>query len=95
MWGNVVWVAFVLVQAADGLFTYVGMQLHGIAAEANPLIAWYAATYGIAASVLTAKIFAALCGVVLHAGERHQVLAALTLAYGVIALWPWTLVLWP
>jgi hypothetical protein len=95
LYGDVVWIAFVVVQAMDGLFTYVGMQLHGIAAEANPLIAWYAATYGITASVLFAKLFAALCGAVLHASARHQVLAVLTLTYSLVAIWPWTMVLWP
>ena len=95
IYGNAVWVAFVMIQAADGLLTYLGMHLHGIGAEANPLIAWYAATYGITASVLSAKIFATMCGAILHVGDRHQILAILTLAYGGVAVWPWTMVLWP
>jgi len=95
MYGDFVWIAFVVVQAADGLFTYLGMHLHGVAAEANPLIGWYAATYGITASVVAAKLFAAACGAVLHTSARHQALAMLTLVYCGAALWPWTMVLWP
>jgi hypothetical protein len=95
LYANGIWIAFVAVQAIDGMFTYVGMHLHGIVAEANPLIAWSAASYGIGASVVSAKLFAAACGVILHLTERHQALALLSLAYMAAAIWPWTLLLWP
>ena len=60
-----------------------------------PLIAWSAASYGIGASVVSAKLFASACGAILHLTERHQALALLSLGYIAAALWPWTLLLWP
>ena len=92
--GNAIWIAFVAVQACDGLFTYVGMQWLGVEAEANPVIAWYATTYGIGTSVLGAKLFATACGAILHISGHHRTLAALTFAYALVAIWPWTIVLW-
>lgn len=94
-WGDLVWIAFVVVQAGDGLLTYLGMHLYGVTAEANPLIGWYAAAYGITPSVVGAKLFAAICGAVLHTSARHMALVLLTLVYCGAAIWPWTLVLWP
>jgi hypothetical protein len=35
-----IWIAFVLVQALDGVMTFVGMHTFGLSIEANPLIAW-------------------------------------------------------
>jgi hypothetical protein len=95
IYGDLVWIAFVLVQAADGMLTYVGIHAFGLVAEANPLIAWYALEYGIAAAIVGAKLFATLCGALLHASERHQVLALLTLAHCVVAIWPWSQLLFP
>ena len=40
---ELVWVAFVVVQALDGAMSYIGVHTFGAWIEANPLVAWYAA----------------------------------------------------
>ena len=47
--GNVVWVAFVSAQAADGVLTYLGLHTFGAGSEGNPIVAWYMAALPAAA----------------------------------------------
>jgi hypothetical protein len=93
--GTVIFFAFTLAQLADGLFTYVGITAFGINIEANPIIAWYAATFGVGVALVGAKTVALLCATALHLTGRHYVIGVLTIGYAVGALWPWTKVLWP
>jgi len=88
--GDVIWVLFIGAQAADGVFTYLGLRVYGIGMEGNPLISWYATTVGIGAALASAKLLAATCAVFLHLVGRHVTLAALTVVYLVGAVWPWT-----
>jgi len=95
LFGDVVWVLFVAVQAADGVCTYVGLQLFGIGMEGNPLIGWHAATFGIGTALVSAKLLAATCAAFLHSVGRHITLALLTIVHLVGAVWPWSRILWP
>ena len=87
--GDIVWLAFVVVQALDGVFSYVGVRTIGPWIEANPVVAWYASEYGPAIAFLGAKLFAVACGTVLYAMSRHRTLALLTLIYVIFAVGPW------
>jgi len=83
------WLAFVIVQALDGAFSYIGVSLHGPAIEGNPLVAWYLAAFGPAVGFTVAKLFAVTCGAVLYITAHHRWVAALTLIYVIFAVGPW------
>jgi hypothetical protein len=93
--GNTVFVLFTLVQLGDGVLTYRGMRVFGVGIEGNPLIVWFSATVGAGLALVGAKTLAMVCAAVLHLTARHQVIAVLTLAYLVAAIWPWTRLIWP
>jgi hypothetical protein len=84
-----IWIAFVLVQALDGVLTLVGMHTFGLRIEANPLIAWYAHALGPEVAVSAAKLFAVGCGVALYLTAHYRTIAALALTYVLAALGPW------
>lgn len=90
---QLVFVAFMLTQLLDGILTYMGVSIFGIAAEGNPILAWMMASYGEVLALAGAKIVAALCGVALYILAVDRLLAALTLVYVGAAIIPWTLVL--
>ena len=91
---ELIWIAFVLVQALDGAMTFLGVQAFGTAIEANPLVAWYVSAFGPAVALAAAKLFAIACGIALHLTGRHGTLAALTCTYVVAAVGPWMHILW-
>ncbi len=90
---QLVFAAFLLTQILDGILTYMGVSIFGVAAEGNPILAWLMASYGEAFALAGAKIVAALCGVALYVLAVDRLLAALTLVYIGAAVVPWTLVL--
>jgi hypothetical protein len=90
---EVLWLAFVSVQALDGAMSYIGVSLHGPAIEANPLVAWYLSALGPAVGFTAAKLFAVMCGAVLYVTARHKWVAVLTLLYLVVAVGPWAQIL--
>jgi len=90
---QLVFVAFLLTQILDGILTYMGVSIFGIAAEGNPILAWMMVSYGELMALAGAKIVAAMCGVALYALAVDRLLAALTLVYVGAAIVPWTLVL--
>jgi hypothetical protein len=87
------WLAFVTVQALDGVMSYIGVHRHGLSVEANPLVSWYLITFGPAIGFAAAKLFAISCGAVLYITDRHRWVAALTLLYILFAVGPWVHVL--
>lgn len=95
LFGDVIWVLFISAQAADGVLTYLGLRSFGIGMEGNPLISWYAATFGVGVALTSAKLLAAGCAAFLHYLGRHLTLASLTVLYLLGAVWPWTQLLWP
>ncbi|MEX2272306.1 MAG: DUF5658 family protein [Vicinamibacterales bacterium] len=90
---QLVFAAFLLTQILDGILTYVGVSIFGVAAEGNPILAWLMASYGEIIALTGAKLVAALCGVALYLLAVDRLLAVLTLVYIGAALVPWTLVL--
>lgn len=90
IFGDAAILAFVLAQAADGVFTYLGIALFGTSIEGNPLVAWYVGALGAGTAVFGAKIFAVACGATLHYRSMHRTIAALTIIYLTAAVWPWT-----
>jgi hypothetical protein len=95
VFGDAVWVAFVAAQAADGVCSYVGLRVFGIGIEGNPLIVWFASTFGIGVTLTSAKLIAATCAAFLHRAGRHRTVGVLAILYLTVAVEPWTRVLWP
>jgi hypothetical protein len=87
--GNVVVIAFLVAQACDGVFTYVGVATYGAHLEGNPLLGWLMGALGCAAGVAMAKAAAGAFGIVLHLVAVHRVVAALAAFYFVAAVVPW------
>jgi hypothetical protein len=92
--GNVVVVAFLIAQACDGVFTYVGVATYGLHVEGNPLLGWLIGALGSGVGVATAKAAAGGFGIVLHLIAVHRILAALAAFYVAVAVVPWIAVLY-
>ena len=90
---ELVFLAFVVVQAMDGVMSYIGVRIFGSWIEANPLVAWYASVLGPAMAFTLVKLFAIACGTMLYLTARHRTVAALTLFYLAFAVAPWVHVL--
>jgi hypothetical protein len=90
---ELVFFAFVTVQILDGVMSYIGVHTFGSWIEANPLVAWYASTFGPAVAFTVVKLFAVACGAMLYLTARHRTVAALTLFYLAFAVVPWAHVL--
>jgi hypothetical protein len=90
---ELVFLAFIVVQAMDGIMSYVGVRTFGSWIEANPLVAWYASAFGPAVAFTAVKLFAIACGAILYLMSRHRTVAALTLFYLAFAVVPWAHVL--
>jgi hypothetical protein len=86
-------VAFLLVQCFDGVFTYVGVSAFGLGIEANPLVAGLMTHLGLGAGLLSAKMTAAVLGILLHCRQVHLVVAVLTGFYAAAAIGPWAMIL--
>jgi hypothetical protein len=81
------------VQVLDGGLTYAGLTHLGLQAEANPIVAWYAAAMGPGAGLVAIKLFAMGCGTILHLAARPALILALTGLYVGAAIVPWLSVL--
>jgi hypothetical protein len=93
LFGDLVLVAFLLVQCFDGVFTYVGVSAFGLGIEANPVVAGLMAHLGLGAGLLSAKITAGFLGILLHYRQVHLAVAVLTGFYAAAAIAPWTMIL--
>jgi uncharacterized membrane protein len=91
--GDVAVVVFLIAQALDGVLTYIGVSTYGPGMEGNPLIAWLMAQMGEGAGLATAKITAGAFGIALHLSSVHRAVALLTVFYLVVAITPWTMIL--
>lgn len=80
---------FLVAQFWDGIFTYVAVDVHGLAAEGNALLATWMAILGPAPTLLAAKLGAAAGGILLYARGVHGALAGLTVLYALGAIAPW------
>ena len=93
VFGDVVLVAFLLLQVFDGALTYVGVISFGISMEANPIVAALMTHLGHGAALMTAKLIAASLGIGLHLHGTHGAVAALAVFYAAAAVLPWTVIL--
>lgn len=92
--GNVVWVAFVAAQAADGVLTYLGLHTFGAGSEGNPIVAWYVTALGTGHALVGAKSLSVACAAFLHLQGRHLLVALLTGLCLSAAVAPWISLLW-
>ncbi len=83
---------FLTAQAWDGIFTFVAVGVHGIAAEGNILLASWMWLVGPAPALVGAKLLASGGGILLYVCGVHRLLAGLTLLYAVAAIVPWLIV---
>ena len=89
LFGDGILLAFILAQAADGAFTYLGVAT-GSAVEGNPLVAWSIAMFGAGVAVVGAKTMAIACGATLHMQAMHRTIGLLTILYLAAAVLPWS-----
>ena len=88
--GDIVVVAFLIVQGLDGAFTYLGLRMWGPGIEANPLVSSVISYAGVGPGIAGAKLVAVALGIMLHLRRVHDVVAMLTLVYLTMAIIPWT-----
>jgi hypothetical protein len=88
--GNWAIILFLVTQALDGVFTYVGLTVYGPTIEANPLLGWLMHSFGAGPALAGAKLTAAGLGILLHLVAVHRAVALLTLLYACAAIIPWT-----
>lgn len=89
--GDIAVVTFMVVQALDGILTYLGVHIWGPSVEANPLISSAVSVAGVGTGVAIAKLFAVGLGMVLHLRRVHGVVALLTAFYLAVAIVPWAM----
>jgi len=89
--GDIAVVTFMVVQALDGILTYMGVHIWGPSVEANPLISSAVSFAGVGTGVAMAKLFAVGLGMVLHLRRVHGVVALLTAFYLAVAIVPWAM----
>jgi hypothetical protein len=90
--GDSVVLAFLVVQALDGVLTYVGISL-GQAGEGNPLVGGMMAAFGLGPGLAGAKLLAGSLGIALHLFGTHRLVALLTALYVGAAIVPWAALL--
>lgn len=89
--GDIAVVTFMVVQALDGAFTYLGVHIWGPSVEANPLIGSAVSFAGVGAGLAAAKFIAVGLGMLLHLRRVHGVIALLTAFYLAVAIVPWAM----
>ena len=87
--GDLLVVAFMVMQCLDGVFTYLGVGIWGPAIEANPLVSSAMTPRAVAAGLGGAKLLAIGFGMLLHLRRVHNVVALLTAIYFAVAILPW------
>lgn len=87
--GELAILVFFVVQALDAGLTYWGVATYGRSIEANPLIAHLMHAIGEGPALASAKVTAAVCGMILHLTQVHRIVVALTAFYLCAAIGPW------
>lgn len=80
---------FIAAQVWDGIFTWVAVDVHGVTAEGNVILATWMALAGPAPTLVAAKTLAMAGGVLLYVRGVHGILATLTAIYAWAAIGPW------
>ena len=91
--GDLAVAGFLLAQALDGALTYFGVSLWGANVEANPLVSSVVGAAGLGVGLTAAKLVAVACGIALHLGRIHNLVALLTAIYVAAAIIPWSMLL--
>ena len=91
--GDMALLGFLIAQACDGVFTYVGIATTGPGIEGNPLISSLMNVMGGGAALVGVKVVAGSLGILLHFTGVHRIVAALTCLYFAAAVVPWATVL--
>lgn len=91
--GDVAVIAFLVVQALDGVLTYIGLVTLGSQMEGNPVVASLMVTFGMGPGLTGAKLVAGILGIALHLTGVHRLVALLTGIYFAAAVLPWTALL--
>jgi len=91
--GNFAVLAFLSVQACDGVLTYIGMAAFGPHMEGNPLVSSLMVALGVGPGLASAKLVAGVFGILLHLSGVHRLIALLTAIYVALAVVPWTALL--
>ena len=91
--GNFAVLAFLAVQACDGVLTYIGLATFGPHIEGNPIVASLMAAFGVVPGLAGAKLLAGGFGILLHLSGVHRLIALLTAIYVALAVVPWTALL--
>lgn len=91
--GDLAVLAFLVVQALDGVLTYIGLVTLGTHMEGNPFIASLMVTFGMGLGLTGAKLVAGTLGIALHLTGVHRLVALLTAIYLAAAILPWTALL--
>jgi hypothetical protein len=86
---RLVFLLFLVAQAADGICTYVAVTALGPGVERNFVLAIWMALVGPAPTLVVAKGVAVAAGVLVYRHGLHAVLAGLTAMYAVMAVGPW------
>jgi hypothetical protein len=89
----IVLTVFLVSQVLDGALTCWGVLRWGTGIELNPLLATAIQAFGLAPTLLAAKITAAACGLILYATACHRPLAVTAGLYVGVAVVPWLLAL--
>jgi hypothetical protein len=82
-------IAFLVVQALDGVFTYLGVSIWGPGIEANPIVSSAMTSAGLTLGLGGTKLIAIGFGMLLHLRRVHNVVALLTAIYLTVAILPW------
>lgn len=93
IFGEVAMIFFLLVQALDGAFTYIGISMYGIDIEMNPIIAFLVLEFGQGTALVATKSVASMLGIVLHLRQVHRAVFFLAMFYLCVAIWPWAAIL--
>jgi hypothetical protein len=93
VFGDAVVVAFLVVQALDGIFTYLGVGIWGVKIEANPIVASAMASTGPTVGLFGMKLIAVGFGMLLHLRRVHTLVAILTGVCFCVAIVPWAALL--
>lgn len=93
LFGDLAVLAFLAVQFLDGVLTYIGIGIWGVGIEANPLVSSAVMLAGPEAGLAGAKLIAIAGGILLHLRQIHRAVFLLTAFYVVVAIVPWTALL--
>ena len=80
---------FLIAQVLDGALTYIGVRQFGIQAEGNVLLTTMMHAWGAGPTLIAAKLFSSICGIILFMVSVYRVLAAVAGACIGFAVVPW------